>query len=231
MLSGDVRIRFLVTKLIIKHPTERQDFYDMDMRINKVLQDEGLNFGELERKADSQISRLCALELKNLDRLHDKLYSPLMDKVMVFITKTGNLGIIWFVAFCLMLLVDRKKTDIYTYVISLILCVIIGNIIIKNLVRRSRPFFHKEYKLLIKRPWDFSFPSGHTLSSFAAATVLFQINSTVGIVAIIYAVLIALSRLYLRVHFFTDVFFSMVLGVCLGIVAKWVYLTYLIDLL
>lgn len=167
------------------------------------------------------------LELKNLDLLHDTLYSPMMDKIMVTITSTGNLGLIWIFT-AIILLVSSKHNDErsrigYGILIALLLSIMIGNILIKNIAKRSRPFFHKNYKLLIKQPWDYSFPSGHTLASFAAATVFFYMNPDVGAIALIYAALIALSRLYLRVHFFTDVFFSMILGTGLGMLAMFLY--------
>ncbi len=167
------------------------------------------------------------LELKNLDLLHDTLYSPMMDKIMVTITSTGNLGLIWIFT-AIILLMSSKHNDErsrigYGILIALLLSIMIGNILIKNIAKRSRPFFHKNYKLLIKQPWDYSFPSGHTLASFAAATVFFYMNPDVGAIALIYAALIALSRLYLRVHFFTDVFFSMILGTGLGMLAMFLY--------
>lgn len=167
------------------------------------------------------------LELKNLDLLHDTLYSPMMDKIMVTITSTGNLGLIWIFT-AIILLMSSKHNDERSRIgcgilIALLLSIMIGNILIKNIAKRSRPFFHKNYKLLIKQPWDYSFPSGHTLASFAAATVFFYMNPDVGAIALIYAALIALSRLYLRVHFFTDVFFSMILGTGLGMLAMFLY--------
>ena len=167
------------------------------------------------------------LELKNLDLLHDTLYSPMMDKIMVTITSTGNLGLIWIFT-AIILLMSSKHNDErsrigYGILIALLLSIMIGNILIKNIAKRSRPFFHKNYKLLIKQPWDYSFQSGHTLASFAAATVFFYMNPDVGAIALIYAALIALSRLYLRVHFFTDVFFSMILGTGLGMLAMFLY--------
>ena len=181
---------------------------------------------QIETETDKQVSRFCQFELRNLKKLHDYLYSPFMDQLMVTVTSTGNFGLIWiFAALALMTLDGTKKQIGYSMLIALLFCITIGNLIIKNVVRRSRPFFHKNYKLLIKQPWDYSFPSGHTLSSFAAATVLFFLNKDVAILALIYAALIALSRLYLRVHFFTDVFFSMVLGTALGILAVKAYET------
>ena len=107
----------------------------------------------------------------------------------------------------------------------------IGNLTIKNIVKRHRPFKHKHYKILIKQPRDYSFPSGHTLSSFAAATVIVLTNPLCGFFALVYAAFVALSRLYLRVHFFTDVGVSMVLGTILGIISHYVFKTGIMDFL
>ncbi len=185
---------------------------------------------QAQKETDKTFGRFCAFELRNLERLHNFLYSPIMDKFMVTVTSTGNLGIIWiFTAFILLFAGDRPRIG-YALLIALLLGILIGNLIIKNIVKRNRPFFHKNYKLLIKQPWDYSFPSGHTLASFASITVLFYMNQAVGIIALIWGSLIALSRLYLRVHFFTDVFFSMVLGVILGILGMKIYETHLFGL-
>lgn len=187
---------------------------------------------QIENEADKQISRFCEFELRNLKNLHDWLYSPEMDRFMINVTSLGNLGTVWiFIALILMISEPSKQQVGASLLIALIMCIVIGNLLIKNIVRRNRPFFHKNYKMLIKQPWDYSFPSGHTLSSFAAATVLFSLNQTVGILSLVLAVLIALSRLYLRVHFFTDVFFSMVLGTGIGILAVKAYETHFFGLI
>ena len=182
---------------------------------------------QAQNEVDKQVGKYCLFELKNLDRLHDFLYSPFMDKVMVTITSTGNLGLIWIFTAVILLVSSRYNDERsrigYGILIALLLSIMIGNLLIKNIAKRNRPFFHKNYKLLIKQPWDYSFPSGHTLASFAAATVFFYMNPNVGLVALVYAFLIALSRLYLRVHFFTDVFFSMFLGIGLGVLAMALY--------
>lgn len=186
---------------------------------------------EVEREAIKNISRVCSWEIYHLDLLHERLYTPYFDKIMVFVTRTGNMGIVWIIAALLMMLVEPSFKDGYTMLIALMLCIMIGNVTIKNIVRRQRPFFHKDYKLLIKQPRDYSFPSGHTLSSFAAATVIFLTNPYCGVVAYIYAALIALSRLYLRVHFFTDVGFSLFFGIGLGYIAHMIMRTGLLDFL
>ena len=190
---------------------------------------------QAQNEVDKHVGKYCLLELKNLDRLHDALYSPFMDKAMVTVTSTGNLGLIWIFTAVILLVSGRQDDERsrigYGILIALLLSIMIGNLLIKNIAKRNRPFFHKNYKLLIKQPWDYSFPSGHTLASFAAATVFFYMNPNVGIVALLYAFLIALSRLYLRVHFFTDVFFSMALGVGLGVLAMTLYDTHFFGLL
>ena len=190
---------------------------------------------QAQNEVDKHVGKYCQLELKNLDRLHDALYSPFMDKAMVTVTSTGNLGLIWIFTAVILLVSGRQDDERsrigYGILIALLLSIMIGNLLIKNIAKRNRPFFHKNYKLLIKQPWDYSFPSGHTLASFAAATVFFYMNPNVGIVALLYAFLIALSRLYLRVHFFTDVFFSMALGVGLGVLAMTLYDTHFFGLL
>ncbi|MCQ2515830.1 MAG: phosphatase PAP2 family protein [Saccharofermentans sp.] len=187
---------------------------------------------QIENEADKQIGRFCELELRNLKNLHDWLYSPEMDRFMINITSLGNLGTVWILIALLLMISEPDKQHVgASMLIALVMCIVIGNILIKNIVRRNRPFFHKNYKMLIKQPWDYSFPSGHTLSSFAAATVLFSLNQTVGILSLVLAVMIALSRLYLRVHFFTDVFFSMILGTGIGILAVKAYETHFFGLI
>ena len=188
-------------------------------------------FFDVEKLATKNINKLCAWEIYHLDLLHDNLYSPFMDKFMVFVTKTGNMGTIWIIAALIMMLVEPSFKDGYALLIALLLTIMIGNIAIKNIVRRNRPFFHKNYKLLIKQPRDYSFPSGHTLSSFAASTVIFLTNPYCGVVAFFYACLIALSRLYLRVHFFTDVGCSMILGLIFGYSAHFVFKIGIMDFL
>lgn len=186
---------------------------------------------EVEKFAVKNISKVCAWEIYNLDRLHNFLERPWFDGFMIFVTQSGNMGTVWIIAALLMMLIEPSFKEGYTMLIALILCITIGNLIIKNIVKRNRPFFHKDYKLLIKQPRDYSFPSGHTLSSFAAATVIFLTNPICGVIAYIYASLIALSRLYLRVHFFTDVGFSLIAGIVIGNVANYIMRTGIMDFL
>ena len=137
-----------------------------------------------------------------------------LDFLFPLITHLGDVGIIW-IAIALVLLFFRKhrKTGL-TMIIGLILGLIIGNLLLKNIVGRLRPFEIKEgIELLIKRPKDPSFPSGHTLASVTSATILFLNYKKRAVVFLVLAFLITISRLYLYVHFPSDVIFGAILGV------------------
>ena len=103
--------------------------------------------------------------------------------------------------------------------IALLFMLVTGNMILKPLVARLRPFaVNTAVELLIPPPTDFSFPSGHTYASFASASAIFRNSRRIGIPALILASLIAFSRLYLYVHYPTDVLF----GILLVILAGWI---------
>lgn len=137
-----------------------------------------------------------------------------LDAVMPFITSLGNFGLLW-VGLCIVLLFFKKyrKTG-FLGLLAMLLCTVLGEAIVKPAVGRLRPFVHNPaLELLIMKPLSYSFPSGHTASSFAAATVLSRLGLKAGLAAFAGAVLIAFSRLYLYVHYPTDVLAGIVLGV------------------
>lgn len=158
------------------------------------------------------------MELRFLDFLQT-IHTPLLDKILAFITSLGNAGIIWIVlAVVLLILPKTRKTGIIVaaaLLVDLILC----NLILKNLVARVRPYdVNTAIAILIKKPLDFSFPSGHTAASFAAMTALFLAKmKKAWIAALILAVLIAFSRLYFYVHYPTDVLGGIVVGILSGV--------------
>ena len=104
--------------------------------------------------------------------------------------------------------------------LALLLSLIMCNGIMKNLVARPRPcWVDTSVHLLIKNPTDYSFPSGHTSASFAAAVAIFMYHKKIGIVALIIAANIAISRIYLFVHYPSDVLVSLILGCLYGVIA------------
>jgi len=156
-------------------------------------------------------------ELSVLNFIQEYIKTPFLDPIMVGITSLGNAGAIWIVAAILFLCCKKYRKVGIMLSIGLILSLLIGNLTLKPLIARIRPFeYRKGIELLISTPTDFSFPSGHTLASFICATILMMKERKVGYGALILAILIAFSRLYLYVHFPTDVLASIVLGAAIG---------------
>ena len=158
-----------------------------------------------------------AIDNKGLKYISEKCQNRTFDKMMPIITMMGNLGVIWFVISSLMFLKVEYRIIGIGVILAVALTTIIGEEIIKHIVRRSRPFQDKEEKLLINKPITYSFPSGHTASSFAALAVFLQMNGKLGLIVSPIATLIAFSRVYLKVHYPTDVIFGMLLGFTCGI--------------
>lgn len=146
--------------------------------------------------------------------------------IVVFITSLGNAGIFW-IAVSLLLLIPKKTRRIgYMSFAALFASLLINNLLLKNLVRRIRPYdLCKILHPLVAKPVDFSFPSGHTGSSFAAAVVLYRrLPGKAGIPLLVLAVLIGLSRLYVGVHYPSDVLAGMLTGLCAGQLGEWMIL-------
>ena len=157
------------------------------------------------------------IEFAILDFIRNYITSPVMDKIMVFITTLGNAGMIWIVLAIFMLCSKKYRKTGIVLAIGLICSLLIGNVILKPLFHRLRPFQVREgISLIISAPHDFSFPSGHTLASVISATILMLRERKIGVYALVLAILIAFSRLYLYVHFPTDVLGGAVLGVAIG---------------
>lgn len=134
----------------------------------------------------------------------------------------GNGGILW-IAICFFLMTRTKtRQAAVAALVSLVFSVLVNNAMLKNLVARTRPFDKiGDLIILIRRPQDFSFPSGHTSSSFAVATVfLCMLPFWAGLLTLTVASLIAFSRLYLGAHYPSDVLCGIVLGILFGLMAQ-----------
>ncbi len=153
-------------------------------------------------------------DYKILDYIQELLASPFMDKVMIFFTKLGDNGIIWIILCALLLISPKTRYIGFVVLCSLLFSLIINDQILKNIIQRNRPFEGlDDLELLIEAPSSHSFPSGHTSSSFAAAFVFgHYLKKPYAILTYILASLIAFSRLYLYVHFPTDVLAGIISG-------------------
>ena len=151
--------------------------------------------------------------------IQNTLVCPAMDFLMPKITLLGNGGAVWILVSGVLLATKKYRKHGAFLLAGLAIGVLIGNLTLKPLIARPRPcWLDESVQLLIANPTDYSFPSGHTLSSVIGATVLTKANRKFGFAAIPLAALIAFSRLYLYVHFPTDILAAAVLGVAIGLV-------------
>jgi undecaprenyl-diphosphatase len=155
---------------------------------------------------------LAQAEYSVLLTIQRLMASPAMDSFFLFATRLGDMGIAWGLAGACLL--AFRKTRVYgaALLLSLFAYAIVGNFALKALFSRIRPFERFGHPILIPPPLGFSFPSGHTGSSFAAAYCLFRANRKLALPFYFLAGLIAFSRLYLVVHYPTDVLCGALLG-------------------
>lgn len=152
--------------------------------------------------------------------IQQSLGSPILTTIMEEITDLANKG--WFWILISLILVACKKTR--TIGIAALISIVLGSIVtffLKLLIARPRPFVEIQGLLpLIQEPTDYSFPSGHTCVSFAAAFVFYKmLPKKYGIPFLIIAALIAFSRMYLGVHYPSDILGGMVVAACSSMVA------------
>ena len=162
------------------------------------------------------------MELQVLDALQT-IHNPVLDTLMCAITRLGDVGIFWILLCAVLLILPRTRKSGAILMAALLVDLVICNGILKPLVHRIRPFDVKTgIELLVKRPTDYSFPSGHTAASFASVTALYLAGEKkLWIPALVLAVLIAFSRLYLYVHYPTDVLGGMRIGAISGALGYW----------
>ena len=146
------------------------------------------------------------------------LHTPVLDKFMTSVTKLGNAGIFWIILTVLFLLIPKMRKTGVVMAAALIIDLLLCNVLLKNLVARTRPYdVNTGIQLLVAKLRDYSFPSGHTAASFASATALyFAGEKKLWKPALVLACLIAVSRLYLYVHYPTDVLGGVVIGIIAG---------------
>lgn len=164
---------------------------------------------------------ITELDFRILDSIQAILQCKLLDFLMPKITLLGEFGILFILLGLMMLLFPKLRLPGAACMLALLLDVILVNGILKNIFQRPRPYDLRQFTLLIKPQWDTSFPSGHTGAAFAFAVALLTVDSPIrrkaGIPAIILAALIGFSRLYLYMHFPTDVIAGAVCGVLCGL--------------
>jgi undecaprenyl-diphosphatase len=178
-----------------------------------------------QRKEAPDMLQLSLAELNILDWIAAHCHTAWLDVLMPLISRLGSGGVVWIVLSLAILLFSKKEKATGAQVIlALLLNLVLCNLLLKNLVGRIRPCdLNPLVEMLVARPQDPSFPSGHTASSFAAATVLLRRRWKGRWAALALAILMGLSRLYLYVHFPTDVLAGALLGIFCGMVSTCVW--------
>ena len=158
----------------------------------------------------------------DLDILHyiaDNIQQDFLTPIMLVITHMAKAGIFWILLSAVLIAIKKTRAIGIACAVALMINVLACNVIFKPIIARPRPYVFDPSllnSLLVPEQWDYSFPSGHTSASFATAGVLpfMKAKKRLAIPLLILAVLIGLSRLYVCVHYPTDVICGAILGLC-----------------
>lgn len=169
------------------------------------------------------VQQAFELEEQILLFVQDHMRNAALTPVMKGITMLGDMGAVWILISIGLCLSKRWRKTGVTGMCAIGLSVMVNNVFLKNLIGRTRPFdVISGLVPLITKPTDYSFPSGHTACSFAVAFLLFRkLPKRYGIPCLILAALIGFSRIYLGVHYASDVLAGAISGIVLSYVAEY----------
>lgn len=161
------------------------------------------------------------------------IQNEFLDALMVGITTLGNGGAVFIVIGLVLLISKKYRKAGLAVIIALLVMLLCNDLFLKEFFARPRPFNLLEtdpekyafwgkayiYPELISKPTSFSFPSGHTASAFAAAIALLWHNRKIGVPVTIFSALMGFSRIYVEVHYCTDVIAGVVSGIICAFIA------------
>ena len=171
----------------------------------------------LAAEAVGDLNDLDALDLDILHYIADHIQQDFLTPIMVVITHMAKAGIFWILLSAVLIAIKKTRAIGIACAVALMINVLACNVILKPIIARPRPYVLDPTllkSLLVPEQWDYSFPSGHTSASFATAGVLpfMRAKKRLAVPLLILACLIGLSRLYVCVHYPTDVICGAVLG-------------------
>lgn len=159
------------------------------------------------------------MELRILEQIQ-MWRTPFLDNFFKYFTFLGNGGWFFIVMGIIFLTTKKTRKTGLRVLIALLISLIVGNIILKPMVARPRPYWVKDVDILVKHLKDYSFPSGHSYAASAFAASLWYEFKNWSIVWFVLAILMGISRLYLFVHYPTDVLAGLILGVLFAVGAN-----------
>ena len=169
----------------------------------------------------SILSIIHKYDLAILYFINNHCRCPILDKAMPMITSLGNKAFIWIVIAIILMFNKKYRNAGIMVICAMLLGSLLGDCIIKNAIHRARPYEHlSTIKLLIAKQLTYSFPSGHTVYSFAAFGILMKKLPKYRFYALAMALIIAFSRMYLFVHYPTDILG----GIIVGLLSAWIVL-------
>ncbi len=161
-------------------------------------------------------------EIGILDFIQNNLRCAFLDWFMPIVTVLGDGGIFWILFTLALLIIPKTRKLGLACAVSLLIDLALCNGLLKNLIARTRPYdVNPDIVLLVSKPGDYSFPSGHAAASFTVVGALAANKSKLWIPACVLSAVIALSRLYLYVHYPTDVLGGAVCGILFGFLGAW----------
>lgn len=171
---------------------------------------------------------MTQVELMMMEWIQHHLRSDILDTIMLWFTRIGDYGIVWIALAVIFVCFPKTRGLAWQLVIALVLMLLVNNIVLKTLFSRARPcVIDTTVSLLVRCPSSYSFPSGHTSSSFAAFGILYfsrQVPRWAKWLSGFVAVMVSVSRVYLYVHFFSDVLIGAIVGWVIALISvKWVY--------
>lgn len=177
----------------------------------------------------NEIGNVCSARHASLEERHfmewefeildflQSIHAPVLTRLLSFVTFLGEAGWCWILLGTVLLCMKKYRFTGIAVFAALIFDFVTANLLLKPLVARPRPcWINETVEMLVRVPQDYSFPSGHTMASFAAAGALLFMGHRAGRWAVFLAVLMGISRLYFYVHFPTDVLAGAVLGLICG---------------
>ncbi|MDD4245355.1 MAG: phosphatase PAP2 family protein [Candidatus Methanomethylophilaceae archaeon] len=157
------------------------------------------------------------MDLEILIWIQENIRSEAGDALMIFVTHTADLSAVWVLIALILMLDKRTRRAGFLVLVAIALCHVLNDMVLKEVLGRPRPFLAGTGYLPLVNASGYSMPSGHASGSFAAATVMMLYSRKAGAMAILYASLVAFTRLYAFAHYPSDVIAGAVLGIACAV--------------